>query len=573
MSRAELTTRRAIPRRCTSLVIVLAALVAAVVPTAIAGAVTTPSTTTSSTATTIPSTVPTTTTTAPTTATTAPTPVGAAPVPAASSVTPATSSVSAYWVVASDGGVFAFGGAPFYGSTGNIRLNQPVVGMAATSPTNFGGYREVASDGGIFSYGNARFFGSTGNIRLNQPVVGMAATPSGNGYWLVAADGGIFAYGDANFYGSTGNLHLNQPIVGMAASSDGHGYWLVASDGGVFTFGDATFQGSTGGLRLTAPIVSMVATGSNHGYLLAAADGGIFAFGDAPFHGSLAGTPMPRPIVSLAATPNLGGYWFTNNNGAVTALGNATYWGSTPQVLAAPVVGMTQAAGTGKFAGTSYPSGSSGYDISVYQCPSNGGTLPPSPHTIGIVQVEEPGFLNPCLAQQAGWAGAGLNLYIYANYGTGPPSGDGNCLNTALPAACDYGFNAAIHAYDDAAVAGVNTAVPWWLDVEDPSFAGHQTASAGLVQGMIDGLHFAGINSVGIYASPGLWTSLVGSYQPAVPYWAADWQLDPRTTCTNIRSIYSNLPTGPVQIIQYSSPSAPLALGGMSLAYDDDYAC
>ncbi|HEV8626149.1 MAG TPA: hypothetical protein VG034_16980, partial [Acidimicrobiia bacterium] len=71
---------------------------------------------------------------------------------------------------------------------------------AASSPS---GYWMVASDGGIFAYGGARFFGSTGAIRLNMPIVGMAATPSGNGYWLVASDGGIFAFGDAGFFGST----------------------------------------------------------------------------------------------------------------------------------------------------------------------------------------------------------------------------------------------------------------------------------------------------------------------------------------------------------------------------------
>ena len=30
----------------------------------------------------------------------------------------------------------------------------------------------VASDGGIFSFGDAPFFGSTGNLRLNKPIVG-----------------------------------------------------------------------------------------------------------------------------------------------------------------------------------------------------------------------------------------------------------------------------------------------------------------------------------------------------------------------------------------------------------------
>ena len=67
------------------------------------------------------------------------------------------------------------------------------------------------------SYGDAPFYGSTGVLHLNQPIVGMAATPDGGGYWLVASDGGIFAYGDARFYGSAGSIHLNQPIVGMAA--------------------------------------------------------------------------------------------------------------------------------------------------------------------------------------------------------------------------------------------------------------------------------------------------------------------------------------------------------------------
>ena len=79
----------------------------------------------------------------------------------------------------------------------------------------------MASDGGIFAFGDAAFYGSTGAIHLNKPIVGMAATPDGKGYWLVASDGGIFAFGDAAFYGSTGAIHLNKPIVGMAATPDG----------------------------------------------------------------------------------------------------------------------------------------------------------------------------------------------------------------------------------------------------------------------------------------------------------------------------------------------------------------
>src|SRR5690349_8293216 len=80
------------------------------------------------------------------------------------------------------------------------------------------GYFFVATDGGIFNYGDSEFFGSTGDIKLNQPIVGAASTPTGEGYWLVASDGGIFAFGDAVFYGSEGGGPLNSPIVAMAAT-------------------------------------------------------------------------------------------------------------------------------------------------------------------------------------------------------------------------------------------------------------------------------------------------------------------------------------------------------------------
>ena len=35
-----------------------------------------------------------------------------------------------YWLAATDGGVFSFGGAPFEGSMGGQRVNAPIVGIA-----------------------------------------------------------------------------------------------------------------------------------------------------------------------------------------------------------------------------------------------------------------------------------------------------------------------------------------------------------------------------------------------------------------------------------------------------------
>ena len=123
--------------------------------------------------------------------------------------------------VANSQGVSAQSAADHYGFGGNLNCGE--------------GYRFVASDGGVFDFGDAAFWGSAGGMSLNAPVVGMADTPSSNGYWLVASDGGIFNYGDAGFFGSMGGRHLNKPIVGIAASPDGGGYWMVASDGGIFS--------------------------------------------------------------------------------------------------------------------------------------------------------------------------------------------------------------------------------------------------------------------------------------------------------------------------------------------------
>jgi hypothetical protein len=247
--------------------------------------------------------------------------------------------VKGYWLVASDGGIFAFGDARFFGSTGNLTLNRPVVGMGATPDGR--GYWLVASDGGIFSYGDARFFGSTGNLTLNKPIEGMASTPDGKGYWLVASDGGIFSYGDARFFGSTGNIALNRPVVGMAATPDGKGYWLVASDGGIFSYGDARFFGSTGNLTLNKPIVGMAATPDGKGYWLVASDGGIFSYGDARFFGSTGNITLNKPIEGMAASSKGNGYWLVASDGGIFSYGNASFYGSTGAItLNRPIQGM-----------------------------------------------------------------------------------------------------------------------------------------------------------------------------------------------------------------------------------------
>ena len=136
--------------------------------------------------------------------------------------------------------------------------------MAATPDGK--GYWLVASDGGIFTYGDAGFYGSAASIP-GQDIVGMAVTPDGLGYWEVSTTGRVFPYGDAVFAGDTRSLHLNGSIVGITPDPVTGGYWLVGSDGGIFAFG-APFFGSTGSIHLNQPVVAMQSTGRRPGLLV-----------------------------------------------------------------------------------------------------------------------------------------------------------------------------------------------------------------------------------------------------------------------------------------------------------------
>ena len=115
------------------------------------------------------------------------------------------------------------------------------------------GYWFVAADGGVFTFGNAHFYGSTGNLRLAAPVMSMASASSGKGYWMVAADGGIFAF-HVPFEGSMPGVRAltNAPVVPtvrMRALPTGRGYYLLGSNGAVYAFGTAKFFGAAPGIQ------------------------------------------------------------------------------------------------------------------------------------------------------------------------------------------------------------------------------------------------------------------------------------------------------------------------------------
>ena len=86
-------------------------------------------------------------------------------------------------------------------------LNKPASQIVATPSGK--GYYIVAEDGGVFAFGDAPFFESLPEIGVipSQPIVSMALySPSGvvSGYWLLGADGGVFSLppGKTPFYGA-----------------------------------------------------------------------------------------------------------------------------------------------------------------------------------------------------------------------------------------------------------------------------------------------------------------------------------------------------------------------------------
>ncbi len=484
---------------------------------------------------------------------------------------------TAYWLDDSTGAVYSFGGAPNYGSMAGHHLDKPIVGMAA-APTGKG-YWEVASDGGVFAFGSARYYGSEGGRKLVSPVVGMAAAPTGHGYWLVAADGRVFTFGSAHNYGSEGGKKLVAPIVGIAPTRTGHGYWLVAADGGVFSFGNARFHGSVGGHVLADPVTGMAAMPTGSGYWLVTTNGAVYRFGGAAsrYYGSLANQHQSQRVVGIATLYDGKGYWLTGAGGEVTAFGTAVYWGSTREHIRGRIAGIATGIGDGDPGPPSFQSGSYGYDVSQYQCK---GRFPASPHQIGIVEIAgwSYGAVNPCLAQEVTWAAGGLNLYTLVSYGTSTTPEPGCVGNAAAPVsiACDYGYGAAITAYEEArSVIGTRVDVPWWLDVEQIGFSKlspSTAASRSVVVGAYDALRYTeNINTVGFYFSLSDWNNIVGDYNPSAPLFPAWWTgPTPAFKCVDARAFalsqHDRLPAGPIQLLQYTDSVN-------RQPFDGDYAC
>jgi hypothetical protein len=221
-------------------------------------------------------------------------------------ITP-TASRAGYWLVASDGGIFSFGDSGFYGSIPGVglhpagsglpnSLDAPIVGMVPTATGH--GYFMVASDGGVFAFGDARFEGSCPGIGgCSGAAVAVMPDHSGNGYWLVTTTGGVYAFGDAPFFGGPAAASVH--VVDAVATPDGRGYWILYANGAVLGYGDAGAMGAPlGYVNSFNPATAIFPTADGHGYWVAAARGDVFSFGDAPYLGSMSSTSLNGEIIA-----------------------------------------------------------------------------------------------------------------------------------------------------------------------------------------------------------------------------------------------------------------------------------
>jgi len=244
--------------------------------------------------------------------------------------------------------VFSFGGAQFYGSTGSLVLQRPIVGIAAT-PDRLG-YWLVASDGGVFTFGDASYYGSVPGLgiapagtvlsgpALTAPIVGIIPSPDGRGYLLIGADGGVFAFGDATYEGSCYQVPCgsNTAVAAAVADKTGNGYWFLMTNGTSYNFGDASPSCSVP--PQTVPVTSASGPGNSVTYDYLFANGWALDCGNT-FFGSAFGQLAPGDKATAIVLDDNDDYWIVTARGAVFAFGVANYGSMAGTYLNAPIVG------------------------------------------------------------------------------------------------------------------------------------------------------------------------------------------------------------------------------------------
>jgi hypothetical protein len=166
--------------------------------------------------------------------------------------------------------------------------------------------------------------------------------------------------------------------------------------------------------------------------------------------------------------------------------------------------------------------GTIGLDVSYPNCSAV------LPHTdFGIVGVTggRTYTQNPCFLRQAmtfpqpslyvntGWNGKSDQVTVVQPKKC--VAGDNNCL------AYNFGYNAAVAAYDMANHAWVRSST-WWLDVETSnSWSDDVMQNRNSLQGEYDALRARGVATVGAYSTSYQWGKITGNWKNGWPSWGA----------------------------------------------------
>jgi hypothetical protein len=118
------------------------------------------------------------------------------------------------WALGRNGKVWTAGDAVPYGDVQEDP--QIATGIVATPSGN--GYYIVMEDGGIFAFGDAVFFGSTGGSRpggfhITGIALSIGEDGSVNGYWLVNEDGGVLAFGGVSRWVISGGKNGEESVL------------------------------------------------------------------------------------------------------------------------------------------------------------------------------------------------------------------------------------------------------------------------------------------------------------------------------------------------------------------------
>ncbi len=206
-----------------------------------------------------------------------------------------------FWALTRTGRVRGSGGLPSLGSLPRLpRADRPVA--LAADPIG-AGYWVLTSEGQVFAFGHAHHYRPEirqGRLLKSVKAVGIAAAPGGVGYWMLWSDGSVDAYGDAPIFGSPD--FPGHRFTAIASSADGPGYWVLSASGRVFPFGAAWGEAPTGGILIHGEVVGIAGTPDGAGYWLIGRDGAVRAFGSARLS-----QVLPNPLglgraVSIAST-------------------------------------------------------------------------------------------------------------------------------------------------------------------------------------------------------------------------------------------------------------------------------